>query len=336
LSTAASLLSLVFSFAILLTGALMFTNAIEWLGVELELGQGAVGSLLAAVATALPETLIPIVAVVGGGAGAGDVATGAILGAPFMLATLAMVLVGGAALIYRRRRPQGSQLDVHAETLARDLGFFVACFTAGFALGVFAAPLWLRILGAIVLVFAYVLYVQRTLAHGGAVQAEETIKPLLFDRTKGDAPNLATVITQCVVALLAIVGGAHLFVDALTALAKHAGLKPLVLSLVLAPFATELPEKINSFFWAREGKDALALGNITGAMVFQSTLPVAFGLTFTDWNLDRYSIVAGLLALCGGGLAIFELQVRKRFVGRAVVTWACLYASFVAYVATTS
>src|ERR671928_162032 len=77
--------------------------------------------------------------------------------------------------------------------------------------------------------------------------------------------------------------------------------------------------------WARDAKDALALGNITGAMVFQSTLPVAFGLTFTDWDLDRYSIVAGMLALGGGGLAILELQLRKRFVGRAVATWACLY-----------
>src|ERR1041385_8481405 len=118
LSTLASVLSLVFSFAILLTGALMFTNGIEWLGSKLPLGQGAVGSLLAAVATALPETLIPIVAVVGGSAGAGDVATGAILGAPFMLATLAMVLVGGAALIYTSSRRQGSRLAVHGATIA--------------------------------------------------------------------------------------------------------------------------------------------------------------------------------------------------------------------------
>ncbi len=310
----------------------MFTNGIEWLGAKLDLGQGAVGSLLAAVATALPETLIPIVAIVGGGAGADEVATGAIIGAPFMLATLAMVLVGGATLIYRRRRPQGSRLAVHGETLARDLGFFTACFAGGLALGVFSSPLWLRILGAVALVLAYAWYVQRTLVRGGAVQAEETIKPLLFDTTKSDAPSLGTVLAQCAVALLAIVGGAHLFVEALTSLADHAGLKPLVLSLVLAPFATELPEKINSVFWARDAKDALALGNITGAMVFQSTLPVAFGLAFTEWDLDRYSIVAGLLALCGGGLAVFELQHRRRFTGRAVAAWACLYAAFVVYV----
>jgi cation:H+ antiporter len=57
----------VFSFAIVLSGAELFTNGIEWLGRRIALGEGAVGSLLAAVATALPETLIPIVAVIEGG-----------------------------------------------------------------------------------------------------------------------------------------------------------------------------------------------------------------------------------------------------------------------------
>ena len=109
-------------------------------------------------------------------------------------------------------------------------------------------------------------------------------------------------------------------------------LDPLVLSLVLAPFATELPAKANSFFWVRDGKDALALGNITGAMVFQSTIPVAIGLAFTNWSLDTHAGLAGCLALAGGLVAIVTLQLRRRFSARAIVLWALLYAAFVAYV----
>ena len=93
---------------------------------------------------------------------------------------------------------------------------------------------------------------------------------------------MSTVIMQLLVALGAIVGGAHLFVEQVLHVADSAGLEPLVLSLVLAPFATELPEKANSFFWVRDGKDSLALGNITGAMVFQSTIPVSIGLLFHE------------------------------------------------------
>lgn len=319
------------SFAILLAGALLFTNAIEWFGAKLGLGQSAVGSLLAAVATALPESLIPIVAIVEGGEGSEDVAVGAIIGAPLLLATIAMALVGVSAFLYRQRRPQGLALDAHFPTLQRDLAFFIGCFLVALLLGL-GAPTPLQVAGAVALVLAYSGYVRWTLRHGGPVEAEEELKPLIMDTTRSDPPTMATVVVQLLVALGAIVGGAHIFVEQVLHVAESAGLEPLVLSLVLAPFATELPEKANSFFWVREGKDALALGNITGAMVFQSTLPVSIGLVFTDWELDTYSVLAGGLALGGGLIAILTLQIRRRFSGRAIVIWAALYASFVAYV----
>jgi cation:H+ antiporter len=82
----------------------------------------------------------------------------------------------------------------------------------------------------------------------------------------------------------------------------------------------------------REGKDSLALGNITGALVFQSTIPMAVGLAFTSWELDTYSILAGCLALAGGVVAIVTLQVQRRFTSLAIAIWAALYAVFVIYV----
>ncbi|HEX5468459.1 MAG TPA: hypothetical protein VFW80_05380 [Gaiellaceae bacterium] len=321
------------SFAILLAGALLFTNAIEWFGSKLGLGQGAVGSVLAAVATALPESLIPIVAIIGGAQGSEDVATGAIIGAPLLLATIAMVLVGVSALLYRGRRPQGLALEVHFPTLARDLAFFMGCFLAALLLGL-SAPKPLQIVGAVALVVAYAAYVVWTFRHSGPVGAEEKLNPLILDTTRSDPPGMATVVVQLVVALGAIVGGAHIFVEQILDVAESLDVEPLVLSLVLAPFATELPEKANSFFWVRDGKDSLALGNITGAMVFQSTLPVAVGLAFTSWELDAHSFLAGGLALGGGLVAIVTLQIRRRFSGRAILLWTALYAAFVAYVVT--
>ena len=112
---------LLVSFAVILAGALLFTNAVEWIGHRLKLGEGAVGSLLAAVGTAMPETLIAIVAIVGTAEGGDQVAIGSIVGAPFLLATLAMGLVGLFAYLYRERREQGLELKAHRPTLERDL-----------------------------------------------------------------------------------------------------------------------------------------------------------------------------------------------------------------------
>src|ERR1700710_2689642 len=155
-------LLLLLSFAVVLAGALLFTNAVEWAGHELELGEGAVGSVLAAVGTAMPETLIAIVALLSVDAGSEDVAIGAIVGAPFLLATLAMGLVGLFAYLYRERREQGLALKAHRPTLERDLLFFLAFFAVSLALA-WGAPATLRIPVGILVLCAYPLYIWRTL-----------------------------------------------------------------------------------------------------------------------------------------------------------------------------
>jgi cation:H+ antiporter len=319
------------SFAVILAGALLFTNAVEWLGHRLAVGEGAVGSLLAAVGTAMPESFIPIVAVIGGAEGSGEVAIGAIVGAPFLLATIAMALVGLAALGYRHRRAQGRHLRAHVPTLDRDLTVFLAFFAVALLLGV-GLPLGARIPAAVALVVAYAIYVQRTLRAGGELQREETIGPLVIARASGNDPSMRAILTQFVVGLAAMVGGAHLFVEEVTAVAEEIGVAVLVLSLVLAPLATELPEKANSFFWVRDGKDALALGNITGAMVFQSMIPVAIGLAFTDWDLDRFAVLSMVLGLAGGVVAYWALRLRGQFNAPAILAWGALYAIFLGFV----
>ena len=80
------------SLVIILISAELFTNGIEWVGENFGLSEGAVGSVLAAVGTALPETILPLVAIAVGGVRAGkEVGIGAILGAPLMLSTVGTV-----------------------------------------------------------------------------------------------------------------------------------------------------------------------------------------------------------------------------------------------------
>ncbi len=327
------LVLLIVSFAVILAGALLFTNAVEWIGHKLGLGEGAVGSLLAAVGTALPETLIAIVALVGA-TKSEDVAIGAIVGAPFLLATLAMGLVGLTAYLYRGRRKQGIELTAHVPTLDRDLAFFMVFFALGLALG-FGAPEEIRVPAGIVFFVSYFLYVFWTLRGGGEVQAEETLNPLIIEPRRGRRgdPSLTLSILQLLIGLGAMVGGAHLFVEELIHVAEDLGVEAIVLALILAPLATELPEKVNSFFWVREGKDSLALGNITGAMVFQSTIPVGIGLIFTEWELSGNAAISVALGLAGGALAYWALRLRDRFELLPVLLWLALYASFIVIVA---
>src|SRR5215469_12760231 len=160
---------LLLAFAVVLAGALLFTNAIEWIGHRLEVGEGAVGSVLAAVGTAMPETLIAIVALLSAKEGSEAVAVGAIVGAPFLLGTLAMGLVGLFAYLYRDKRDQGVELDVHQPTLERDLAFFLALFLVAGLLA-WGPPAAVRIPVGVAFLVAYLFYVRLTLKGGGEVQ----------------------------------------------------------------------------------------------------------------------------------------------------------------------
>ena len=327
-------LLLLLSFAVVLAGALLFTNAVEWIGHKLNLGEGAVGSILAAVGTAMPETLIAIVALLSASEGSEDVAIGAIVGAPFLLGTLAMGLVGLYAYLYREKRAQGVELNAHKPTLERDLLFFLVLFAIGGLLA-WGPPTGVRVVVGIGFIIAYFLYIALTLREGGEVQDEETLNPLIFERRaeRREDPGLALCIIQLLVGLGAMVGGAHLFVEELLHIAESIGVEALVLALILAPLATELPEKVNSFFWVREGKDSLALGNITGAMVFQSMVPVGIGMIFTDWDLTWTAVLSIGLGVAGGLLAYESLHISGRFKLPAIIGWFVLYASFIFAVA---
>ena len=123
-------------------------------------------------------------------------------------------------------------------------------------------------------------------------------------------PHRYRIFVQIGVAILGIVLGAEIFVKEVQVLSETLGAAPLVVSLLITPIATELPEKFNSVLWIRQRKDTLALGNITGAMVFQSTFPVSVGLIFTTWQLTTTGLVSGVLALVSGTVFYVTLRIR--------------------------
>ena len=177
------------SFAIILAGALLFTNAIEWLGHKLNLGEGAVGSLLAAVGTAMPETLVPTVAIVGGATGRSEVAAGAVVGARALLGTIAMALVGVSALAYVQKRPQGKHLDVHVATLDRDLMFFMIFFSIALVIGLLDTPKPVDIAAGVIFLCAYGWYVRETIKNGGDVAEGDEIEQAALDEEVGNLPD---------------------------------------------------------------------------------------------------------------------------------------------------
>ncbi len=301
---------LLLALLVILGASELFTNGIEWLGQHLGLSEGVVGSVLAAVGTALPETLIPVVAVVMFGTRqAQNVGIGAIAGAPFMLSTLTLSLCGAAVFLFTRIGRRAGVFNLNKVVLTRDLRFFILAYTAALAAGLLRNIAMARLVIAILLVFSYGLYLYKTFTHEG--EMGEAPEHLHFDRLLKAGTGFSAVVLQVLSGLAGILGGAFLFVDHVQSLSRAVHVPELILSLLIAPIATELPEKVNSVLWVRNGKDTLALGNVTGALVFQSCFPVAFGVAFTSWNLGAGVLTTGLVALASATFYLLLLERDK-------------------------
>jgi cation:H+ antiporter len=227
------------------------------------------------------------------------------------------------------------------------LGTDMRAFAVSYALAIAAAllpvePTWPKLVVAAVLLLLYARYVKRHFEADPDVDAED-LAPLRFRRLDHqrhhDLPRLRMVNLQVLAALALIVVGAIEFVDAVGHVAHAIGVSEVLLALVVAPIATELPEKFNSVIWVRQGKDTLAMGNITGAMVFQASIPtvVALVLAPASWVIGPGSYVAfasaGIAFLSSAAIFI-PMARRGRLTGRALLIGGAFYVVYLGIVGT--
>jgi cation:H+ antiporter len=296
---------------LIVTASELFTNAVEWAGFRMKLASGATGSLLAALGTSLPETVVPIVALVSGQPSATSVAIGAVLGSAFLLLGVGTAVTACAVLLRSRRR----RLELDARQVRRDLGLFIGGFSV--VLVAIVAPQPVRIVMGACLLIAYALYVRATLRGGNP--SESAPEPLHLVRWRSGEPASMWVAAQLLGSVVMLIVGSDLFVRALNDVATSLHTNPLTLALIVIPVATELPETLNSVLWIRSGDDHLAFGNVAGSAAFQSCVLGFIGLTFTPWRPDFNGVLGGLLTL---GTAVFLFAVLRR--GSAHGRWLLL------------
>ncbi|HET6656163.1 MAG TPA: sodium:calcium antiporter [Gammaproteobacteria bacterium] len=320
---------------VILVAALIFTNALEHLGARLGISEGVTGSIFAAVGTALPETMIPLLALFAGGGASTETAeaigVGAILGAPLLLSTLAMFLMMLAVV---GRRKFAGEMRPERSGLTRDLDFFLIAYALA-AAALFVPPnlAWLRTAIGALLVLLYCAYLVATIrASSELVEAgHETEAPgRMYAARLGLPTNLASIGLQVLIGIVLLIVGAEGFIHSIDAISQRFGIPALLLSLIIAPIATELPEKVNSILWVRRDRDTLAFGNVTGAMVFQGSLLPALGIFATPWSAEITviaSVAATLIAaawlrvlLIRGQLKVWHLAVNGVLYGGYLAT----------------
>lgn len=299
------------SLCAIVLSCILFTNAIEFAGNKLKLGNNATGSILAVLGTGLPETVVPLVAVFSGVFSgvkidvAKEIAQGAILGSPFMLLTLAMLFLGVILIIKKR-----DALYVDYKIVLRDYKYLFGAYTVAFLFS-FKFLNEYRFIASFLLIFLYGIFVYRTIVKSRTTCIEcECDELYLIGKIK--AGENFVLFFQLFFSLLILIFSSHIFVSEIEYFSEILRVPPAILALFVTPFATELPECINSIIWLRANKDDLAVANVLGAVVFQTTILFAAGIILTPWVLSRALFINCIFAILAALIFVFGALKTKK------------------------
>ncbi len=300
-----------------------FVNAVEWLGVRLNMGTLAIGTILAAIGTALPESIVTLVAVtMRHGVSSKDIGVGAAMGGPLALATIAYGVSG--FMLLRKKRGLHPMQGVDLSQLPKDQQWFLGIFAFKVALGLVAFS-WKPGLGLLFFA-AYVAYFIKEMRADTEKHTDADLEPLRL-QPKRLTPSGWAVALQTLVSLTVIFVASQLFVSQLEWAGPAFGISATVTALLLSPVATELPEVMNAIIWIRQGKTSLALANISGSMMVQATVPSGLGILFTPWKFDSALKLSGVLTMVAILYLLFLLK-SKRFTPLRIAAVGTLYAVF--------
>ncbi len=247
------IIMLLMSLAFILVSCAYFTNAVEWLGKKLNLNQGVIGSIFAAVGTAMPETIIPVIAIIfHNGQSSEEIGVGAIVGAPFMLSTLGFFVTGASAVIYALFRKRSLKITPSLTGFQRDMSYFIIIYSLAVITSIVNNYIDIKSVVSIAILVSYFVYVIHTFSSND--ESINDVKNLYFSSHFHSKPTVHLILLQLIFSLLGISYGAHIFIKYTEQVSAMAGIPPAILSLIITPIATELPEKLNSVLWVGQKK----------------------------------------------------------------------------------
>jgi len=300
------ILLLLLSILIVFISALLFVNAIEFLGSQYKIGGPFVGSILSPLFTSLPELIVLIVAIFGLGGVSGEaIGVGTIFGEPLMASSLSYGLVGIFALVgFLLKRREHKTLQV-STTLAVPFIFVTILFPLTLVPALIANSS-VRIIFGIGFLAAYFGYLILMYRRKSLEQIENA-----------KAPYVCRIIpSQPVGAISAVIlyFAAREMVGLVNQIALGLGLSLMGLAIIVVPAATAIPETASALIWGFRGKDTLSIASLVGEKVLYTTLFPGIGLLLTTWLLDIHAYLSVL------GTTVISL-IMLFFISRKKIPW---------------
>jgi len=316
------LLTLIGGGVLVIFAAILFTNAIEYLGYKMNWSRSFVGAVLAPLFTSFPELVVFLVAVFIYGGEAGEaIGIGTLYGQPFMASSLSYGLVGFIAIIgyYMKKR---SDLVFEVE---RELIIPYTFITILFPLTLFPAifpSIYTRVIGSMIFLGSYVGYIYLMYSKRITLIEEEVEKPYLDRFINNDMVSTAL---QLAISVIMLYYGSEVLVSAVDSLASLMGITPLAMSLIAIPAVTALPETASALVWGYRGRDTLSIASLVGEKILYSTFYPGIGIILTSWTYDFHAALSVIATTVISLILLYYIYKRR-------IPWYGLMIGFVFFI----
>jgi cation:H+ antiporter len=291
----------------LIFGADFIVNQSERIALRFNISEFIIGSTLIALGTSLPEMATSIAASL---EGKPEIAIANAVGSNILNITLVLAVI---FIITKRFVPERDFFAKDSIWALMPILMFLLMAIDG-VINTFDAIL------LIILMIAYLLFlIQDSKGLGTDNLEEDSKEPFSWLKS----------IAFLILGFLFIIVGAHFAVDSASSIAKSFGVSEWIIGVILISFGTSLPELVVSVSAALKGKVEMAIGNIIGSNLANTTMVIGGAALVSDLhiNLDKY--VFDLALMTAATIMLIYITANKLYSRPAGIALLILLALFI-------
>ena len=275
-----SILLFAVGLVLLIKGGDWFVDGATGIATRFHLPDIVVGATVVSIGTTLPEVMVSATgALQGQGAMAYGNAIGSIICNTALIAAISVTFNPG---------------PVNVKTMKMPVVFFFASAAlycvAAYILGEF--PRWMGLVMLVIFIVYTYLNVRNGLKNPESVEVEEEEEIVEENKER----KLWQELVLLVVGAAVIAVGADLLVEHGTIIAQGLGVPETVIALTFVALGTSLPELVTAITSLVKGHNALSLGNVIGANLFNLVLVCGVSISLNPFTIPQNSTIAGINA----------------------------------------
>ena len=303
-----NLFLLIFGLALLILGAELIIRGSVSFGRKLRVSLFAIGVVIVAGGTSLPELASSINAVVSNHP---DLAVGAVIGSNIANLILVMAATSFLIPISKINQNQINQAWIN-------IGLAVILITMSFLIIPFNFIYGILAIGLLFLI----MYIQVKQGSLDVSDVEE----------KGDYSLILSIIF-IVLGLILLIYGSDLFVDSAINIATQLNIQEAIIGISLVAFGTSLPELVVGILSAIRRKVDFALGNVLGSNIYNVLGVLGVSSFFGNFNVPSVIGSADLLFMLFVTVMILGFMFFLKRIGRTYGSVGLiLYVGYIFYI----